>query len=259
MNFRRTFRTLKELLGFLPSGSQTDWVQIDQVDSFKPTIVLVSGFGATHRNLEAARKRFKKEGFNVFLLSLEWNDFSDLVKGFYPLSKKLSQLILNLRKKPKMSKSPIFIVAHSAGGLVARHYIQILGGSHYVSGLITLGTPHQGTWFALLGLMTHLLLKARCLLQMLPTSSFISEINKKEIPDNFPFISIYSKDDLLCPPSSARLSHQTYQGEKVKSIEIAGINHAGFLLNKGLHKQLAQVMRSNTEELTDNILAAIHS
>lgn len=243
----------------LPSGSRWDWVQIDQADPLKPTIVLVSGFGATARNLEVARKRFQREGFNVFLLSLEWTAISDLVKGFYPLSNKLSQLILNLRKKPRMSKSPIFIVAHSAGGLVARHYVQVLGGSHYVNGLVTLGTPHQGTWFALLGFLTHLILKARCLLQMLPLSPFLTLLNQTRIPDDFPFMSIYSKDDLLCPPQAARLSHRSYQGAKVKSIEITGVNHAGFLLNKGLHRQLAKMLKNSSESLADDVFTAIYS
>lgn len=40
------------------------------------------------------------------------------------------------------------IVAHSMGGLVARHYIEQLGGAGRVRTLVTIATPHRGTSWA---------------------------------------------------------------------------------------------------------------
>jgi hypothetical protein len=45
------------------------------------------------------------------------------------------------------------IVAHSMGGLIARHFIENLGGNRFVSRLITVGTPHHGAPGALQSLM----------------------------------------------------------------------------------------------------------
>lgn len=261
MNLRRAIRLLSELLEILPASPKSDWVEIESIDPHKPTLVLVSGFGATSRNLEVVRRRFKREGFNVLLLSLDWNEISDSVLGLYRLSEKLSNLVIALRKKPQMKDNSLFIVAHSAGGLVARHYIQALGGSHYVNGLITLGTPHQGSWFALLGFFTHLLLKARCLFQMLPLSPFMRELNQLKMPDGFPYVSIHSKDDLLCPPSLAQLPHQLYQGDLVKMIELAGVSHAGFLLNKKTHQLILQLIQrvQGAKELSNDIFSSVDS
>jgi pimeloyl-ACP methyl ester carboxylesterase len=261
MNLRRAIRVLSELLEILPASPKSDWVEIENIDPCKPTLVLVSGFGATSRNLEVVRRRFKREHFNVLLLSLDWNEISDSVLGLYRLAEKLSQVVVALRKKPQMKNNSIFIVAHSAGGLVARYYIQALGGSHYVNGLITMGTPHQGTWFAVLGFFTHLLLKARCLFQMLPLSPFIRELNQMKMPDGFSYVSIHSKDDLLCPPSVARLPHRLYQGDLVKMVEVAKISHAGFLLNKKMHQLILNLIQRNKggKELSDDIFSPVDS
>src|SRR5690606_38097343 len=37
------------------------------------------------------------------------------------------------------------VVGHSLGGLIARYYVQRLGGDGRVRTLVTLGTPHSGT------------------------------------------------------------------------------------------------------------------
>jgi pimeloyl-ACP methyl ester carboxylesterase len=42
------------------------------------------------------------------------------------------------------SDLPVDIVAHSQGGLIARTYLQFLGGTARVAHLVTIGTPHFG-------------------------------------------------------------------------------------------------------------------
>jgi len=43
------------------------------------------------------------------------------------------------------TRGPIDLVGHSLGGLVARWYVQELGGARHTERLITLATPHAGT------------------------------------------------------------------------------------------------------------------
>lgn len=50
----------------------------------------------------------------------------------------------------KTGASKIALVGHSMGGLAARSYLQTFG-STKIAKVITLGTPHQGTWLARLG------------------------------------------------------------------------------------------------------------
>jgi triacylglycerol esterase/lipase EstA (alpha/beta hydrolase family) len=170
----------KDLFDVLPTYSRPEWEDYQHIASDRPTVILVSGFGATRRNLNVIRKRLMRDGFNVLVVALDWHTLSDGVRGLYRMAEQLSSVVLKLRKRTGMRGSKVYLVAHSAGGLVARHYVQILGGSHYCEALITLGTPHRGTWVAALGLLTHLMLKARCLVQMLPVSPFIRTMNRAQ-------------------------------------------------------------------------------
>jgi triacylglycerol esterase/lipase EstA (alpha/beta hydrolase family) len=43
----------------------------------------------------------------------------------------------------------VVLICHSMGGLVARHYLEVLGGYKDAKALITFGTPHRGSIDAL--------------------------------------------------------------------------------------------------------------
>jgi len=65
--------------------------------------------------------------------------------GIDPISKQVAnvaEVIQNLQDKYGL-QTPFSIIAHSMGGLVARQYIYKNPGT--VTGLVTLGTPHQGS------------------------------------------------------------------------------------------------------------------
>lgn len=225
---------LKELIHFLPIPSRTpkEWNDLSQVIPSKPIVILVSGFGASERTLSVIRKRLMKDGFNVILVSMDWHNLSDGVRGLYRMAENLSAVILNLRKRREYRGSKIFVVAHSAGGLVARHYIQQLGGWHYCDGLVTMATPHSGTWFAGLGLLTHLIMKARCLFQMLPLSPFIKTLNHCPYPKGFRMVSIYSKDDLFCPEKATQLPPELHKEMEIQAVRLTRLSHSDFLMSK---------------------------
>ncbi|WP_327362965.1 MULTISPECIES: lipase/acyltransferase domain-containing protein [unclassified Streptomyces] len=54
---------------------------------------------------------------------------------------------------PERREARVVFLCHSLGGLVARHYVERLGGHEITRRLITLGTPHQGSVEALAGLV----------------------------------------------------------------------------------------------------------
>jgi pimeloyl-ACP methyl ester carboxylesterase len=237
------WKFVKDLFHVLPSHKSEEWEEISQLSPSRPTVILVSGFGATSRNLSIIRKRLLKDGFNVLILALDWNFLEDNVRGLYRMAERLSSLITQLKKRPGMSRNKIYLVAHSAGGLVARYYVQRLGGDHYCEGLVTLATPHRGTWMAGLGFCTHLLLKARCLWQMLPISGFVRELDKGHFPIDFPMVSIFSAHDLLCPTKSTLLSpDMTGESKTVHNLEIGGLSHGEFLTSKRCYKVLVQFL-----------------
>lgn len=240
----RQFKALVEdLIHILPQRGRADWQLMADVDPALPTVVLVSGFAATNRNLSVMRKRLVRDGFNVIVIPMDWQALSDGVRGLYRMSEKLSSTILQLRKGPCRGDRRLYIVAHSAGGLVARHYIQILGGSHYCDGLVTLATPHRGTWLSALGFLTHLILKARVLFQMLPFSPFIRKLNRAPFPHGFHFVSISSSYDLLCPRRAGRLPPIARHQPDTSSLELNGLTHSQFLLSKRIYRLLVTYLK----------------
>lgn len=232
----------------LPGRSQDNWVEFSRVDIHKPTVLLVSGFGATRRTLSVMRKRLVSDGYNVFVVGLEWKTISEAFLGFLPVAHKIYSVILRLRKMRGMQKTKIYIVAHSAGGLASRWYIQKLGGSHYCDGLVTLATPHSGTWIAALGFLSHLTLKARCLYQMLPFSRFIRSINEEPYPQNFPTLSLSSDGDFLCPRSTTELPETVRGNMNVLALEVPDTTHTEFLLSKKCYRLVTTFLEKLSKE-----------
>ncbi len=87
----------------------------------------------------------------------------------------------------------IDLVAHSMGGLVARFYLQQLGGARRVDRLITLATPHRGSHAANF-------IPASLVRQLLPGSSFLRHLNALPPPAGVEVTSVVAGRDLLVQP-----------------------------------------------------------
>ena len=236
------FRFLKDLFHLLPGKPKADWTELRSLLHRRPTVVLVPGFGANHRTLSIIRKRLLKDGFNVLILPFDWQTLSECKRGLYQLAERLDSVIFQL--KSAMDNPRVFLVAHSTGGLVARYYVQHLGGAAHCEGLITLATPHRGTWIALLGFVSHLLLTPRCLWQMLPFSNFLKILNRSSFPTGFRMVSIYSNDDLLCSPRSTRLPPILNDKASIQSVELNSLSHSDFLLRKETYQVMVNHLRT---------------
>jgi len=68
-------------------------------------------------------------------------DYDWRLSNFYNADK-LKQAIFSLQRTPS---DKVDIIAHSMGGLIARIYIQTLGGTNEVNNVLFLGTPHLGS------------------------------------------------------------------------------------------------------------------
>ncbi|MGE3724028.1 MAG: alpha/beta fold hydrolase [Candidatus Sericytochromatia bacterium] len=89
----------------------------------------------------------------------------------------------------------IHLVVHSFGGLISRHYIQNMGGSAVVDQLVTIATPHLGTYAAFLG-------PGESAVQLRPESAFLKKLNAQGFA--YPpvkYTSIWSNlDEIVLPP-----------------------------------------------------------
>ena len=110
----------------------------------------------------------------------------------------------------------IHVVGHSLGGLIARYYVTRLGGDEHVHTLVTLGTPHQGTYAAYAA-------PTRLIGQMRPGSGLIRELDEPAPGCTTRFICYWSDSDLvIVPQSSGALRHPDLS---VRNIRLHGVGH----------------------------------
>nr|WP_203685728.1 alpha/beta fold hydrolase [Streptomyces sp. SID14515] len=109
------------------------------------------------------------------------------------------------------------IVGHSLGGLIARYYVQRLGGDRRVRTLVTLGTPHGGTAVAP-GAGVHPIVR-----QMRGSSSVIEELRAPAPGCRTRFVSFWSElDQVMVPIETACVDHPDLDAVNVR---VTGIGH----------------------------------
>lgn len=106
-----------------------------------------------------------------------------------------------VRRLEAATGRPPVIVAHSMGGLAARHWLRRFGDPRRCAAVVTIGTPHRGTWLArfAFSLNGH---------QMRSGSPWITELNAgpSRTPDDVPFVCYYSHcDNIVFPAVTATL------------------------------------------------------
>lgn len=96
---------------------------------------------------------------------------------------------------------PPLLVCHSMGGLAVRAWLRRMKAEARVHHVVTIGTPHQGTWLARFG-------HGRNSRQMRPVSDWLAKLDDGMPPDRHGlFICWYSNcDNIVFPASAATLS-----------------------------------------------------
>jgi hypothetical protein len=110
----------------------------------------------------------------------------------------------------------IHVVGHSLGGLIARYYVTRLGGDARVHTLVTLGTPHGGTFNAYA-------LPSNLCCQLRPGSALMRELSGA-VPDcRTRFVAYWSDlDQMVFPQRNASLVHPDLT---VRNVEMHGVGH----------------------------------
>jgi triacylglycerol lipase len=110
----------------------------------------------------------------------------------------------------------VHLVGHSLGGVIARYYVQRMGGSAHVDTLVTLGSPHTGT------LTAHLLPTALAR-QLRPGSQLLAELAEPAPDCRTRFLVVWSRmDQMVVPQRNARLLHPDLD---VEQLELRDVGH----------------------------------
>ncbi|WP_329197619.1 MULTISPECIES: alpha/beta fold hydrolase [unclassified Streptomyces] len=177
----------------------------------RPPVLLLHGFTDNRSVFVLLRRALASDG----LRRVETYNYSPFTRDLRDTARQLARRVGELCERTGQER--IDLVGHSLGGLVARYYIQRLGGDAHVRTLVTLGTPHAGTIVAPF-MDAHPLVR-----QMRPGSEVMAELGAPAPGCRTRCVAFWSEfDGLMSPPGTARLDHPDLIAENVL---VTGIGH----------------------------------
>ncbi|MEU3347433.1 alpha/beta fold hydrolase [Streptomyces sp. NPDC006700] len=194
----------------------------------KPPVVLLHGFIDNRSVFVLLRRSLAQHGRQ----RVESLNYSPLTCDIRTAAELLGRHIEEICERT--GSRQIDVVGHSLGGLIARYYVQRLGGDLRVRTLVTLGTPHSGTRVAPLA-NAHPIVR-----QMRPGSELIEELSRPAPGCSTHFVSFWSDlDHLMDPLESACIHHPDL---KVENIQVSGIGHLALPLHPAVATGIRQVL-----------------
>jgi len=156
-------------------------------------VLLVHGIWKSGATFARMARYLARRGFEVHTLDLQPND------GRLGLPELAGQIAAWVTATLP-SEAPFDLLGFSMGGIVARYYLQRLGGVARVRRFVTVSSPHHGTWTAYLRGLPG------CV-QMRPDSDLLRELNRDvETLGRVDVTSIWTPLDLMIVPAhSSRL------------------------------------------------------
>lgn len=207
-----------------------------RLDAAETPIVLVHGIVDNHAIFTVMEYALRRRGFRT----LSAYDYGVLTHNIPRAAVRLGEAIEELCAATGYER--IHVIGHSLGGLIARYYVQRLGGDRQVHTLVTLGTPHQGTQLAWAAPLLPLIR------QLAPNSSVIEELAEPAPQCRTRFIAFYSDiDHLIVPSRNARLDHPDLN---VQNIAVRGVGHLSMPNNGRIAFTIAQALRELDQDGT---------
>jgi pimeloyl-ACP methyl ester carboxylesterase len=195
-------------------------------------VLLIHGYLATRGSLHLLERHLVDRGHIVISYPLGTVNWGDIRDSAGLIARKVESIVA------QTGVTQIDVVGHSLGGLVGLYYLKRLGGRHRVRRLIMLGTPTQGTWSALFGLVTAPLGLAS--LQLLPGSPFLRELAEMPLPKGAEVVSIGAIRDWLAPLSTTVL-------DGVRHIALP-TDHSGLLVDAEVAEVVAGLLATKQGE-----------
>lgn len=133
-----------------------------------------------------------------------------------------------------------WVVGHSLGGLIARQAVQVEGVGDRIRGVLTLGTPHQGSFRILLCFLFGIGFLGTAAFDILPSSKTIRTLASTSWPENIPFLSLASRTDRLCPYAATRPTHLNVPN--VTWVELGKLGHSQLVYDRPTFELLKERM-----------------
>jgi hypothetical protein len=154
-------------------------------------VLLITGVTIRAEWFDPIVARLKRDGFRPVV----YEPPALLSGDLFQASRDLASVVERVQKDSGQEK--IDILAECTGGLIARHYIQSLGGDAKVSRMVTFVSPQHG--IAVLPFIAPLV-GWHALYDLTPGSAFLHAVNHPALPSDVKFTSIYTCTDEYIQP-----------------------------------------------------------
>ncbi len=160
------------------------------------TVLLITGVTIPAKWFDPIVARLTRDGFRPVV----YEPPALLSGSLFQNSKDLGDVVA--RVKAESGQDKIDILAECTGGLIARHYIQSLGGDKNVSRLVTFVSPQHGIAKAPIAAV---IAGWPALYDLSPGSAFLKAVNGVPLPKSVPMTSIYTCTDEYIRPVSTSI------------------------------------------------------
>lgn len=183
---------------------------IGDVENAGTPIILIHGVVDNRSVFTMIKRGLRRRGFGR-IITVNYSPLTDDVRV---VAERLEALVEKLCVETGYER--VHVIGHSMGGLVARYFVQRMGGDSRVHTLVTLGTPHQGT--APAKLVPHPVAR-----QMRPNSDILTELAAPSPGCRTRFVAVWSDlDQMIIPKQNARIEHPDLNA---RNVFVASVGH----------------------------------
>ena len=190
---------------------------VGDIEAAGTPILLVHGMVDNRSVFALLRRGLHRRGFHRVLTL----NYSPLTRDVRLAATSLATRVEQLCEETGFER--IHVVGHSMGGLIARYFVQCLGGDSRVHTLVTMGTPHAGT-------RTASLVPSTLARQLRPGSDLVRELAAPAPGCRTRILSVWSDlDQLVVPRRNARVDHPDLDAS---NLLVRGVGHMSLPIHR---------------------------
>ena len=223
---------------------RTDQLSLDQrgllvtdMAASSVPVLLVHGIGDNRSIFAVLARVLRRRGYGT-VHAVNFSVLTPITGDIRAAAADLAHHVERLRTRT--GSETVHVIGHSLGGVIARYYVQCLGGDAVVDTVVTLGSAHHGSALA------SMLPPTTLIRQLRPGSELVAELDRPAPGCRTRFLSVWShQDPTMIPRTSARLDHPDLD---VSHLELDHVGHLSMVIDpRTLHRVVAWMVGHDRE------------